>query len=55
MWSMYAFWVILTQPLVSANQLRYVVSYDILQKHGKRLEEAITLSRQKVCIRHPSL
>jgi hypothetical protein len=42
------------QPHSSANRLRYVVSYDVLQKYGKRLEEAITLSRQKVCRAIPS-
>ncbi len=39
-----------TDGFASAIRLRYVVSHDIVLKYGRRLEDAITLARQRVLV-----
>jgi hypothetical protein len=39
-----------TVGFASAIRLRYVVSHDIVLKYGRRLEDAITLARQRVLV-----
>ncbi len=38
------------EGFASAIRLRYVVSHDIVLKYGRRLEDAITLARQRVLV-----
>ena len=35
-------------PICSASRLRYIVPFDLIMQYGKRLEDAVTLARQKV-------